>query len=158
MVGKADPLRLNVPLVDKQGVPTREFVLFLNQVYRKVIAPDPDIPDVPPPPDYTLVEDWPLFAEYAENSTIPIILEQAADRQFIKLIGVTAQGNCTVTVYRNATPMAALAVTTTKSSVTFGVDCLATDVISYIITLASGVQGLALNLHSTRVLVPPVDP
>ncbi len=59
MVGKADPLRLNVPLLGKDGVPTREFALFLNEVWRKVIAPDPDIPEFPEDmARYGLVGHW----------------------------------------------------------------------------------------------------
>lgn len=156
MVGKADPLRLNVPLVDKSGVPQREFALFLNAVWRKVIAPDPEMPEIPPPPDYELIEDWPLTVEFAEDKTYILILDQAVEREFFFISGICTAGNCTVTIYNGATPMAAINVTTTKATQSFGVTAAAGNTISIIVTLASGVENLTINVHSRRMLAPAV--
>lgn len=154
MVGKADPLRLNVPLVGKDGVPTREFALFLNAVWRKVIAPDPEIPEIPPDPDYELIEDWPMTVEYAEDGVYVLILDQAVDREFIYMAAQCEAGNCTIDLYAGATPIASLDVTSTKDEVTFGVDTTAGQNITIEVSVASGVENLVINVHSRRVVQP----
>lgn len=158
MVGKADPLRLNVPLVDKSGTPTREFALFLNAVWRKVIAPDPEIPEVPPPPDYELIEEWPIFIPFCEDQTIPLVLNAAVEREWTKIEGIAATGVATVTIYNEATPMAAIDISTVLDEQDFGVDVPAGNTVSIVVTASSGCEDAAIKVTSRRLLVPYVEP
>lgn len=154
MVNRADPLRLNVPLVSKEGLPSREFALFLDAVWRRVIAPDPDIPEVEYP-TYTLFEEWPVFMEFAEDGVIPLLLDSLYDREFVSLTAVATQGNCTIQIYAEASPITGtIAVTTTKDDLDYtpGFTLFEGNTMLLYITSASGVEGLAVKVVTKRPL------